>query len=1391
MSLLAAGCPPVVRAGMAAAMSWRGALCAFAVLLLPGPARTALAAGASASISKSFPAIPPEVLDDRSAPGYSSVFNIQGSGILSVEVSYAPAHSSIVSDQAYFQYLYPYGWDGHAFSGGTWLNGIGGRLEVLESTVSGGPLPDFSSAVLRRKVRVTNATNSLDGRLVVVPGRWYFGGGAFEQAAQTISMKLEFVANPSTISQHRDQAGGPRDNRHTRYDPEQRPCVEQGLPHYSVNTSFLNLVIEDTDFGCQSYDHNEAFRRVWNMLPDRPGMFGNGWSFAYESSLVAKPYTDGGATLTLGAGQTAAYSVAGSAGTNPVTVNYTRDTADRGPTLTGIIDAASGAGHYKLTDRETKLTHRYDYAGHDSGDHLYRLASVTDRNGNAITLAHNANGRIAAITDASGRQTRFTYDSNNRCTGMATFDGRSASYQYDAAGNLTQSVDLAGNVIIYVYDAHNYLQAMTVDGKTTSFAYATHTDGALYVSAVTEPDGTVRRFAFGPDGTTRLTEPGGGVRTYGNSNGRTTAITDELGNTTATVYNSQSLPTRITDPQGNATSLEYDADGNLTKTIDAAGNQTAYTYDANWNLTSLTDALGNTTTFLYDERDNLIATTTPLGRTTLYMHDDRGRVIRVIPPDGSSSYGFGHDEHGNLTSVTDPLGHTTNFAFAPQGLNLSAVTDALGRTTAYRYDANRRVTGVVRPDQTSIQYGHDAYAMTSMTDPADNTITLQRDPVLQVTSVTDPLGNVTRFTYNDDGDLIAAVDPLGRTSTLGYDAAHRPTSSVNPLDGRLDFGLDASGNLISLTDERGKTTSMTFDSLGALASVRDPLNSSTAITHDALGRISSITSAQGGIVSYHYDADGRLSDKKYDGHRAATYEWNANGFLTAVGDASGTRSFTRDAAGRVTAIAYPDGNGLATTYDAAGNIVSLTYGDGLTVNYSYDTLNRVAGVSFAGNSLSLAYDAAGDLTGESRANGAHSAYGYDANRQLTRVTHQNGAGIIADITYTRNAAGLITEERGTWPLSPDPAGVEHATATYDDANAVVTWAGDDYVYDADGNLIRTTDSRTLDIRYDHENRPTSITSNGVTTEYAYDGLGNRVQGRSAQRTRTFYHDSDGRLLFDIDITNAVTTNYIYAGDRLVASGSDATGYVFYHFDKTGNTLALTDSVGRVVAAFAYDPYGRVVARSGSVTTPFTYVGAYGVVERAGDLFFMRNRYYDAVTGRFIQRDPIGFAGGTNLYSYAGGNPVTGIDPTGLLYAEAGFDRFATSVRSMSASERRNLLVAGILAIPASLYLTHSISAFLAWDVTITCVNGRLAVSGANVLATLDALLARMLSGETAAVAAFLAEISRLPGGDKFIQGLHNIATVLTLHPDVGRNLTSREFSAATELVRTIGIFLPR
>jgi len=68
----------------------------------------------------------------------------------------------------------------------------------------------------------------------------------------------------------------------------------------------------------------------------------------------------------------------------------------------------------------------------------------------------------------------------------------------------------------------------------------------------------------------------------------------------------------------------------------------------------------------------------------------------------------------------------------------------------------------------------------------------------------------------------------------------------------------------------------------------------------------------------------------------------------------------------------------------------------------------------------------------------------------------------------------------------------------------------------------------------------------------------------------------------------------------------------------------------------------------TIPQPFKYAGKYGIMYEPNGLYYMRARYYDAETGRFISEDPIGFEGGdVNLYSYVGNNPISYVDPLGL------------------------------------------------------------------------------------------------------------------------------------------------
>lgn len=112
-------------------------------------------------------------------------------------------------------------------------------------------------------------------------------------------------------------------------------------------------------------------------------------------------------------------------------------------------------------------------------------------------------------------------------------------------------------------------------------------------------------------------------------------------------------------------------------------------------------------------------------------------------------------------------------------------------------------------------------------------------------------------------------------------------------------------------------------------------------------------------------------------------------------------------------------------------------------------------------------------------------------------------------------------------------------------------------------------------------------------------------------------------------------------------------------DGLGCIMAVTDNAGNVVKRVAYQAYGKpvfenaVTGSTASWSAPgnrYSYTGRE--YESATGLYYYRARWYDAETGRFTPKDPIGFEGGdTNLYAYVADNPLSSIDPSGLARIE--------------------------------------------------------------------------------------------------------------------------------------------
>ena len=135
---------------------------------------------------------------------------------------------------------------------------------------------------------------------------------------------------------------------------------------------------------------------------------------------------------------------------------------------------------------------------------------------------------------------------------------------------------------------------------------------------------------------------------------------------------------------------------------------------------------------------------------------------------------------------------------------------------------------------------------------------------------------------------------------------------------------------------------------------------------------------------------------------------------------------------------------------------------------------------------------------------------------------------------------------------------------------------------------------------------------------------------------------------ETDGSGNVTAGNTWGTNGLLARHT--TSSVFYAFDPQGSVSIRLDSGGNVLSSHCNDAWGTQVSTgAGYASDPYAgYGGQWGYYrDSETGLHLLGHRYYDASSGRFLNRDPLGYGGGVNMYGYCGSSPVRGIDPTGL------------------------------------------------------------------------------------------------------------------------------------------------
>lgn len=312
-----------------------------------------------------------------------------------------------------------------------------------------------------------------------------------------------------------------------------------------------------------------------------------------------------------------------------------------------------------------------------------------------------------------------------------------------------------------------------------------------------------------------------------------------------------------------------------------------------------------------------------------------------------------------------------------------------------------------------------------------------------------------------------------------------------------------------------------------------------------------------------------------------------------------------------------------------GGVDTVVRPNGVVTDHDYDPAGRLTTITHTGpvgliDRFDYELDANGNRTGVSGTRGTET-YTVDSLDRLVEVTYPNG-----DTTsYAYNAAGDRTEMVAT----PDGGVGEVTVYNYDDAGQLESVTDPtgvvDYTFDDRGNLI--ADSTGAGYTWDSTGMMATATIEGDTETYTYDAAGNRV----AVDGQRWLWDTQGGLSQLLD--DGATTH------TPGLASSTAGGDVWHLTDALGSIRTETDPAGTPTAAIDYDAYGAT--RTGTTATPLGYTGQH--TDPTG-LIHLRARPYNPVAGQFASPDPvqpnIGGSQGFSLYTYAGSNPSTRIDP---------------------------------------------------------------------------------------------------------------------------------------------------
>lgn len=815
--------------------------------------------------------------------------------------------------------------------------------------------------------------------------------------------------------------------------------------------------------------------------------------------------------------------------------------------------------------------------------------------------------------------------------------------------------------------------------------------------------------------------------------------------------NACNKPASITDPLGNVTSISYKSDGQ----VDTVTSPTPSGYaGAPKTVNSYVAYAGTTGTInLLDTRTVTASAGSPPSIVTKFGYDTaaNGRTLlsATLDPAGLNyTTSYGYDGYGNQTSVKGPRTDvddtvTTTFNADRQPVTIAYPispvtqitynTDGRVMSTARKlgaswmvscntYTASGQVNAIFGPYKVStasdcsfgdntavpkITYGYDGadrLFATTVAEPSGDRITqlgLYPDNLTQTrtTAAGTTVAATETFTYSNDGLPISVTDARGNVSGMAYDGFDRLTLMKYPL---------AAGGGPSGTDvvafAYDKRSALLRRSIRGTSDVSSTCSQCLSFTYDELGRLNqktvptivantsvqpSVAAVPGYSVLYHFDLIGRPDWQGYSSSSpelAFAYD-NASRVTSATQyGRTVTYSYGPPSQGFARTMTWPSSAGLMVTCtDALGRVSQIkeaaadcATATNLLVGYGYDDLSRRISVT--------------------RANSANTSYTYKDTGALDTLSHAMPGGGSVSYGFGYNRVLQITSrttdnDQYAWTNHYNVTRI-YAVNGLDQYGQIM---GDTPAWDTRGNL---TAYRGVSYGFDGENRLVAAAMSNGTATTAYDPAG-RLRQIGAAVTSQLIYDGDAPIAEYNASSGAIISRFVPGPgvDDTVATYDAGGNRLWHHLDAQGSVVAQSDATGTAVVINQYGPSGEPgLVYQGRNLGRIRYTGQIYLPELAPyggpsqPLYSFKARIYAPKLGRFLQTDPIGRSGGSNLYAYVANDPINLRDPSGLA-ADSVKKWWNTPIHqdltgTASYAKAGGCLMPGVCGLPASIDTTN-------------------------------------------------------------------------------------------------------